>query len=132
MDSRFVRIWEDVALRRAQGEPLGDVLDRMGMDELIALLAAVPKTEPVVANVVATTLLNRVRRLRATTGLLVGLTLGVALYVTDGIYTGEWLDLEGRPFAIAVAVLALGIIVAALVALFLVQRDQLRGRQSDF
>lgn len=107
VDTRFVRTWRRADDRRRHGERFDRVLSSMSSAELVEALAGAGKEDPVAANAIATTILNRLRRGRLFGAFLgVGLVLlvgGLVLVAVDLAMTGTFGLLETSPMGLDVA-----------------------------
>lgn len=102
----------------AGGRRLAEVLARSSNDELVGALASAGRRNSVMANAIATELLNRMRRAPFLGAFLVSLATLISIFGLDYAYTGTflWLDVETGPRAAVLVGISLTL---CLVSLFL-------------
>ncbi len=111
MDARFTRAYNTISERRDSGEPLVRILRSISTRQLIAALAGAPLGEDeLLANVVATELLNRQRRAPFLVVFLVNISLLITTFIFDALLLDSSLlvltTVETRVIAVASAVFA--------------------------
>lgn len=119
MERRFDAVLDGMLARRAEGEPFDQLLHSMSDRDLVAALAAAGKREPMLANVLATELLNRIHRVPFLGAFYVSATLFAAIFVFDWILAGEPFVLTTGPHAVFLAILTAALAILSLMMLML-------------
>lgn len=131
MDTRFQTVFDALIDERAQRGNFRAALARSTDDELVGALAVAGTRDALLANAIATELLNRLRRAPFLGACLVSLSFLLSIYGLDYAYTGTflWLDVDSGVRAAILAGISFALTIVSAF-LFFAWRGSFRALSS--